>query len=143
MNLKKKFGEIFNILLDENDKIKMLNILNLLYKKNKLRLEIILNIIKGLVLILFIDNSYFENYYNILIYISTLDKVLLDKINNIKLEKQFDFKNKEIENIILTTHLLLKKGNDNLLLLLEIIKYTNLLRTDIHYKIDIYKEKQK
>ena len=51
MNISKKFKDIFYILSDDEESINLIDKLQELYNKNIINIEILLNIIKGLIFI--------------------------------------------------------------------------------------------
>jgi len=146
MNLKKKFGKIFDVLLSTEKRDEIINILNIMYKKKYLSLEIILNLIKAFILVIYIDTNnydiYIQYFDHILNIMNDVDRdYILYKINSLELENQKYLSDKVIENIIIETHNLLKldtNKNDLLLLLIEIIKYTNQIKYSLEYKVNIY-----
>lgn len=101
MNIRKKFQNVFYIL--SNDKIKvniLLDKLDLLYANKLINLEILLNIIKGLVFLLSCNKD-INVYINILDYFIKLnDKHILNNFSIIDFSTQFKLSESKINQII-------------------------------------------
>ena len=59
------FKKIFYSLICKNETKSLLNLMDILIKKKILTEEIAINLIKGMILIFYLDKSLFKNYYNI------------------------------------------------------------------------------
>ena len=108
MNIKKKFKNIFYILCDDTNKVDiLLNKLNLMYTNKLITLEILLNMIKGLVFILSYNKN-IDSYIDILDYFIILnDKHILNNFNIIDFSIQFKLNESKINQIIINIDFLL------------------------------------
>jgi hypothetical protein len=109
MNIKKKFYKIFKVLIERKKSKKLLLLLDNMYKDDILDEELVLNLIKGLVIIFYIDSHFYELYYEILHYFyNNTDDVFKNKIINtikyIDLSKQFILDDIIIDKIIINTN---------------------------------------
>lgn len=109
MNIKRKFKKIFKVFLDMKKTDKILYLLQNLYNKKILDKELILNLIKGLIIIFYIDQIYFELYYEILDYFyckmnKELQIKIVNTISRLDLSKQFEIDDYYIDKIIINTN---------------------------------------
>lgn len=144
MNIKKKFKNIFYILCNDTNKVDiLLDKLNLMYTNKLISLEILLNMIKGLVFVL----SYNKN---IDVYIDTLDyfiilndKYILNNFNIIDFSTQFKLNESKINQIIFNIDfLLLNVENielkDIIRFIFNITKKLIRLNVTINNKVNIF-----
>lgn len=145
MNIRKKFINIFNILLEQdksNDIVTVLTFLN----DNVLNTEIVLNIIKILVLVFYIDKNNYTIYYEYLLLLqkNTNDiNFIVKKLNSYNLDFQMNIKKNNVNKIIILIHQFLTNTKitktEILYLLIDIIKYTNMVKSSTNYKINVFK----
>jgi hypothetical protein len=112
MNIKRKFKNIFKIFLDKNKSNQLLDLLQSLYDDKILTKELILNLIKGMVIIFYIDNFYYELYFEILNYFynnlcKDKQKIIVSSITKIDLRLQFELTEYYIDKVIIYTNNLL------------------------------------
>ena len=143
INIKSFFINILEI----DETVKIDNILNLMYLNNLLNTELLLNIIKALVLIFYLDKNNFIIYYTILEKINNFinSDVRDNCFNNLKklnLSQQFKLDSDIIDDIIIYTNQYILLHYNNLEKML--IELTNLicviqkLNTNIYIKSSIY-----
>ena len=153
MNINSKFKKLFNSIISKNKSKALLILLDLMYKKKILNKELVLNLIKGLILIFYVNidqiDIYYNFYYKLLYYITfELDKAkrkeIFNKLKKIKLSLQFNLEGYIIDKIILVTNHFLMNINskysfDILLdLWVGILDNIKLLNTSFDFKIKIY-----
>jgi hypothetical protein len=149
MNVKKKFKEIFILLGIENSKQnKILMQLQILYDNQIISTELLFNLIKGMVYILYKNINSIDNYLYIfdkLLEVIHKKKIkqIFKSINNNNFSKQFEISEKIIEDIITQTDIFINKViNTKIILLLDIlnniISEITKLNIDIDNKINIY-----
>lgn len=101
MNIKKKFKNIFYILSNDKNKVDiLLDKLNIMYNNKLISLELLLNMIKGLVFILSYNKN-IDAYIDILDYFINLNnKNILNNFNIINFSLQFKLSESKINQII-------------------------------------------
>ena len=101
MNIKKKFKNIFYILCNDVNKVDiLLDKLNIMYNNKLISLELLLNMIKGLVFILSYNKN-IDAYIDILDYFINLNnKNILNNFNIINFSLQFTLSESKINQII-------------------------------------------
>lgn len=101
MNIKKKFKNIFYILSNDKNKVDiLLDKLNIMYNNKLISLELLLNMIKGLVFILSYNKN-IDAYIDILDYFINLNnKNILNNFNIINFSLQFTLSESKINQII-------------------------------------------
>lgn len=112
MNIKRKFKKIFNVFLEQEKTEQLLELLQILYKDKILTKELILNLVKGIVIIFYIDNIYYELYFEILYYFyynlsKDKQKAIVNSISKIDLSLQFELDEYYIDKVIIYTNNLL------------------------------------
>lgn len=112
MNIKRKFKKIFKIFLEEKKSDQLLELLQTLYKDKILSKELILNLVKGMVIIFYIDNLYYELYFEILCYFyynlsKDKQRAIVNSISKIDLSLQFELDEYYIDKVIIYTNNLL------------------------------------
>lgn len=112
MNIKRKFTKIFKMFLDEKKSNELIKILQTLYKKKILSKELILNLVKGLVIIFYIDNKYYELYFEILYHFlnnmnEPKQKQIINSLSKVNLSLQFELEEYYIDKVIIYTNNLL------------------------------------
>lgn len=149
MNVRNKFKEIFILLgIEDIKQDKILMQLQILYDNKIINTELLFNLIKGMVYILY------ENINRIDCYLYIYDKLLevihkkkikeiFKSFNKNNFSKQFEVSEKIVEMIIIQTDKFISKcNNTKIILLLEIlnniINEINKLNIDIDNKINIY-----
>ena len=141
------FKKFFNSLLDKKDTNKLLEILSVLIKNHIFNIEFTINLVKGLVLIFYLDKTNFTLYYSIfneLAYNSskTLQKKIYNTVKNMDFSLQFCLNEYVIENIILYTNNILIDTNLNLDQKIDFFFYLiNKLKNlsiSFNYKIQLY-----
>ena len=109
MDINKKFKNIFYILSQDHKSIDtIINKLQKLYDNKIINTEILLNIIKGLIYLMSVDNTKINNYIKIFDYFLKLDnKNILNNFCIINFSKQFKVNESKINKIILNTDYIL------------------------------------
>lgn len=112
MNIKRKFKKIFKVFLDNNRTNKILYLLQKLYDNKTLSKELVLNLIKGLIIIFYIDNSFFDLYFEILDYFdkkmdNKIKTSIIKCIKKLDLSLQFDLEEYYVDKVIVYTNNLL------------------------------------
>jgi hypothetical protein len=145
MNIHKKFKDMFYILSDDHENVDILIFkLQKLYDNNIIDIEILLNIIKGLILLLSIDNRKLYDYINIFDYFLNLnDKNILNNFAIIDFSKQFKVSEEMINKIIINTDYIVNNIIDTeskniLIFLFNIVKKIIKLNVSVNNKIYIY-----
>ena len=108
MNIKRKFKKIFKLFLEKKSE-ELLELLQRMYDNKILTKELILNLIKGMVIIFYIDNIYYDLYFEILNYFNNnLSKekqiLLVNSISKINLSLQFELDEYYIDKVIIYTN---------------------------------------
>jgi hypothetical protein len=109
MNIKRKFKKIFKLFLEKKKSEELLELLQRMYDNKILTKELILNLIKGMVIIFYIDNIYYDLYFEILNYFNNnLSKekqiLLVTSISKINLSLQFELDEYYIDKVIIYTN---------------------------------------
>jgi hypothetical protein len=149
MNVKNKFKEIFILLkIKESKQEIVLEQLQILYDNKILNSELLFNIIKGMVYILYENINKIDNFLLInkkLIKIMNKKKIkkIFNSLKKYNFSKQFELSDVIIEKIIIETNSFINKINNTKLTLLlnilnNIINKINNLNIDFHNKINIY-----
>lgn len=145
MNINKKFKNIFYILSNDHKSIDtIINKLQELYDKEIINIEILLNIIKGLIYLMSIDNTKINNYIKIFDYFIKLDnKTILNNFCIINFSKQFKVNESKINKIILNTDYIINNTKNTeykyiINFIFNISKKIKKLKTSINNKIIIY-----
>tara|TARA_Y100000590_G_scaffold469795_1_gene659776 strand:- start:5617 stop:6159 length:543 start_codon:yes stop_codon:yes gene_type:complete len=109
MNISKKFKNIFYILSKDHESINILiDKLQELYDSKIINTEILLNVIKGLIYLVSIDDNKIYTYIKIFDYFIELDnKNILNDFSIIDFSKQFKVNENKINKIILNTDYIL------------------------------------
>lgn len=141
------FKKIFYSLICKNDTKSLLNLIDILIKKNILTEEIAINLIKGMILIFYLDKSLFKNYYDIFYELcfnfeENDIKILKEIFHLIDFSTQFKINDYFIENIIIYTNYILIdnsiKLKDRLKKLKNYISRINNLKFSLEFKIQLY-----
>lgn len=145
MNISKKFKNIFYILSNDHISIDILiKKLQKLYDNNIVDIEILLNIIKGLIYLVSIDKNKIYEYIKIFDYFIVLDnKNILNDFNIIDFSKQFKVHENKINKIILNTDYLLNNTKNTeykyiINFIFNVTKKIIRLKTSITNKVMIY-----
>jgi len=143
-----RFNKVFNSLIDKKKTLKLLKIINKLYKNNIFNEELVLNLIKGFVIIFYLNSKCFNEYYNLLYYINYKMKVqfkniFFNKIKKMNFSHQFNLSNNTVDEIIINTDKFIFINNNipidsKLLVLYEILDNINKLQLSNEYKIHLY-----
>ena len=115
-----RFKKIFNSLISKKKSLKLLKIIDLLFKKNILNEELVLNFIKAFVIIFYLNPDYFNDYYKILNNIAfkmkiPINKDILKKLKQMKFSNQIYLSNFIIDKIIITTNTFIIENKDLLI----------------------------
>tara|TARA_Y100000589_G_C27121805_1_gene616778 strand:- start:170 stop:712 length:543 start_codon:yes stop_codon:yes gene_type:complete len=145
MNISKKFKNIFYILSKDHNSINILiDKLQKLYDNKIINTEILLNIIKGLIYLVSIDNNKIYTYIKIFDYFLELDnKNILNDFSIIDFSKQFKVNENKINKIILNTDYILNHTKNTeykyiVNFIFNVTKKIIRLKTSINNKIMIY-----
>ena len=145
MNISKKFKNIFYILSKDHNSINILiDKLQKLYDNKIINTEILLNIIKGLIYLVSIDNNKIYTYIKIFDYFLALDnKNILNDFSIIDFSKQFKVNENKINKIILNTDYILNHTKNTeykyiINFIFNVTKKIIRLKTSINNKIMIY-----
>ena len=141
----------FNNCIDINNTVKLVNLLELMYKDMLINTEILLNLVKALVLIFHLDNDNYNIYYSILHYIYyDMNKItrnlFFEKINSINLSSQLQLDDNIIENIIIITNNYIIDNFTINCIEEKVIEFINIIiilqqlncNISLHYKIKLY-----
>jgi hypothetical protein len=144
-------SSLFNYLVNNTESNKLVNLLNQMLENNLLNEELYLNLIKGLILIIYLNKDCFDIYYNILHYInfkmnSRLKMDCFDKLKNLHLSQQQYISDTTIENIIIYTHNYIINDismqhntiDDVITNLINIITLIKKLHVSTEFKITLY-----
>ncbi len=109
----------FDYIIDKEKSIKIANLLNYMYETKLLNTELLLNCIKALILIFYLDKNSFDIYYNILHYINNdmnknIRELNFNKLKSINLSHQLELNNNIVEDIIIYTNLYILANNNNI-----------------------------
>ena len=109
----------FDYIIDKEKSIKIANLLNYMYETKLLNTELLLNCIKALILIFYLDKNCFDIYYNILHYINNdmnknIRELNFNKLKSIDLSHQLELNNNIVEDIIIYTNLYILANNNNI-----------------------------
>lgn len=101
MNVIKKFSKIFNILMDDHRNIIFLSELQDLYNLGLIEMELLLNIIKGVIFTLYADYNKIDIYIDILKLIknNNSNKLFFKYFNKLNFSGQFDYEDHIINNL--------------------------------------------
>ena len=144
MNIIKKFNKIFNILMNDKRNNILLLELQELQILNLIKLELLLNIIKGIIFSLYIDYNKIDKYIIILksIHLNHEDnKLFFDYFNNLNFSKQFNYNENKINNILTQMDVYFCNNYKNKKIFeiqYLIIKEINNLKINLDVKIDLY-----
>tara|TARA_A100001015_G_C14747232_1_gene616085 strand:- start:135 stop:683 length:549 start_codon:yes stop_codon:yes gene_type:complete len=144
MNIHKKFSKIFYILKPNKVRIdKLINNLQILFDKKLINIELLLNLIKGLIFIIDNDNKKIEIYTNIFeLIIKSNNKTILNNFENINFSNQFKLSENKINEIIYITDIFITNyifDDINIFnFLYEIINKLKKLNVSLLLKINIY-----
>jgi hypothetical protein len=145
MNINKKFKNIFYILTNDKKSIDtLINKLQLMYDNKIVDIELVLNIIKGLIFLLSIDNNKVYDYIKIFDYFIELNnKNILNDFNIINFSKQFKVNDIKINKIIINTDYIINNTNDTeykyiINFIFNVTKKIVKIKTSINNKIMIY-----
>jgi len=143
-----RFNKVFNSLIDKKKTLKLFKIINKLYKNNVFNEELILNLIKGFVIIFYLNSKCFNDYYNLLYYINykmntQFKNKFFNKIQKINFSYQFNLSNNIVDEIIINTNKFIFINNNipidsKLLVLYEILDNIDKLYVSNEYKIHLY-----
>ena len=141
------FKKIFYSLICKNETKSLLNLMDILIKKKILTEEIAINLIKGMILIFYLDKSLFKNYYDIFYEIcfnfeEEDIKILKEIFHLINFSTQFKINDYFIENIIIYTNYIVIdnsiKLKDRIKKLKNYINRINNLKLSFEFKIHLY-----
>lgn len=145
MNVSKKFKNIFYILSNDHNSIDLIiDKLQKLYDNKIVNIELLLNIIKGLIFLTSIDDTKIGNYIKIFDYFLKLnDKNILNDFTIIDFSRQFKVNENKINKIIINTDYILNNYKNTeykyiIKFLFNIIKKIIRLKTSVNNKVMIY-----
>lgn len=141
-----KFKNIFSTLINKKKTLKLLKIIDKLYKKKILNEEIILNLIKAFVIIFYLEKDSFYQYYDLLIFLNKNKKFsnkIFKKIKNLNLKKQFNYSSNTIDKIILSINNYIKKIPNKeyeyyLNILNEIVSIVLNIETSNNFRVNMF-----
>ena len=145
MNVSKKFKNIFYILSNDHNSIDLIiDKLQKLYDNKIVNIELLLNIIKGLIFLTSIDDTKIGNYIKIFDYFLKLnDKNILNDFTIIDFSRQFKVNENKINKIIINTDYILNNYKNTeykyiIKFLFNIVKKIIRLKTSVNNKVMIY-----
>ena len=148
MKICNKFKKIFDIFIEKEKSRKLLQLVNLMYEKKILDEELTLNLLKALILILYINKDNYDVYYELLTYITfnmnkKFRKYTISKLQNLDLSLQFNLDEKFVDKIIINTNLLMLNTTfvdiESLIdLWLVIIDNICSIKSSILFKVSVY-----
>jgi hypothetical protein len=148
MKIYNRFKNIFDIFISKEESNKLLDLLHLMYTKKILNDELTLNLIKALVLILYMNKDNYSVYYQLLNYITfdmnkKIRKNILTQLECLDLSIQLNLNEKCIDKIIINTNILFLNSQQIdiqklLELWIEVINTTNLIKSSVPFKIGLY-----
>ena len=141
-----KFKKIFSSLISKKKTLKLLIIINNLYKKKILNEKLILNIIKAFVIIFYLNKDAFNNYYNLLVYLNNnefISNKIFKKIKLIDLQLQFELPIKIVDTIIIVLNNFIleiteSEYNIKINMLYDILTSVMYTHASIEYKIKLF-----
>jgi hypothetical protein len=143
-----RFNKVFNSLINKKKTLKLLKIINKLYENNIFNEELVLNLIKGFVIIFYLNSKCFNDYYNLLYYINykmnvQFKKKFFDKIKKINFSHQFNLSDNIVDEVIINTNKFIFINNNipmesKLLVLYEILDNIQKVQLSKEYKIHLY-----
>lgn len=145
MNVSKKFKNIFYIPSNDHNSIDLIiDKLQKLYDNKIVNIELLLNIIKGLIFLTSIDDTKIGNYIKIFDYFLKLnDKNILNDFTIIDFSRQFKVNENKINKIIINTDYILNNYKNTeykyiIKFLFNIVKKIIRLKTSVNNKVMIY-----
>jgi hypothetical protein len=146
MNINKKFGNILRIIKCKEKRYNIISQLQELYDKKIINTEILLNIIKGLVLIIFYNKQKIDNYIKIFDYLLiNQQKNIVSILEYVDFSQQFELDEKIIKKIVINTDIFFENYINNnidfnilLNIINSIIKKIKKVHININLKIYLY-----
>lgn len=144
MNVIKKFNKILNILMNDKRNYILLLELQKLHNLDLIRVELLLNIIKGIIFTLYLDYDKIDKYIIIFksIYLNIKDnKMFFTYFNSLNFSDQFNYNENKINNIFYHMDIFFCNNYENKNIFeiqYFVVKEVNNLEIDLSNKIDLY-----